>query len=157
MPKLVITRGPSQTVVSRENVPTFGVFAIKNRDGRLGQEYAHIGCNGRAYSVNLETRDLASSENYDKNCVLTGKWEFNTNLVPEHRQTRMTRSQVRPGDVFVVDGKTTRYAAIGSVNKDRDGWLSVPMDRPHNHAIAENGDSRVTVVGSFSMRVTSSK
>lgn len=157
MPKLMITRGPSAVSVTREAVPTFATFAVKNREGRLGQEYAHIGVNGRCYAVNLDSRELASSENRRKNVTLTGKWEFDVTRMPAHRTTRMTRSQVRPGDVFVVDGKATEYAAIGSVNKDRDGWLSVPLMRPQNHAIAENGDSRVTVVGSFKMRVTSSK
>lgn len=157
MPKLVITRGPSQTTVRRADVPTFAAFAVKNRDGRLGVEYLHIGTNGRCYAVNSDTKELASSENRDKKVVLTGKWEFRTVHFDRLTQTRVARSMVRPGEIFVIDGKTTEYAAIGSVNKDRHGWLSVPMDRPQNHAIAESGDNRCTVVGTFTMRLTSSK
>lgn len=155
MPTLMITRGPSATTVRREDVPTFATFAIKNRDGRLGKEYLHVGCNGRAYAVNATTRELASSENYDKSVILTGRWEFD---VTRSNTTRaMRRSQVRPGDVFVVQGNTTEYAAMGAVHKDRTGWLSVPLDRPQNHAIATNGDTNVNVIGSFALRVTSSK
>jgi len=157
MPKLNIVRGPSAISVRRAAVPTFACFAIKNRDGKLGQEYAHIGVNGRCYAVNLDSKELASSENRDKTVTITGKWEPEITRLPAHQQIRMTRSQVRPNDVFVVDGKTTEYMAMGSVNRDRHGWLSVPVGREQNHAIAENGDSRVTVVGSFKMRVTSSK
>ena len=155
--RLTITRGASKTTMKRADVPTFAVFTVPDRDGRARKEYANIGVNGRAYAVNLETRELASSENRDKKVQLTGKWEFVSTKLPTHRTIRMTRDQVRPGDIFVVEGKDTEYAAIGSVNKDRHGWLSIPMSRPQNHAIAENGDSRVTVVGSFTMNVTSTK
>lgn len=153
----MITRGPSATTVRRGAVPTFGVFQVKMRDNRGSVEYLHVGHDGRSYAVNSKTAELASSENRNKDVTLTGKWEFDITNLPAHRQTRVDRRSVRPGEVFVVDGKTTRYAQIGSVNKNRRGWLSIPLDRPQNHAIAENGDSRVTVVGTFAMRVTSSK
>jgi hypothetical protein len=156
LPSLTIVRGPNATSVRRSAVPTFALFAVKNRDGRLGTEYAHIGCNGRAYAVNLDSAELASSENMNKQVTLTGKWAFDVTRLLDGREFEITRSQVRPGDVF-RGPRGTEYAAIGAVNKDRQGWLSVPMNNPDNHAIAENGDTRVTVVGSFKMVVTSTK
>lgn len=158
MPALPITivRGDAAPTMSRGDLPTGAVFSVKGRNGRLGKRYANMGHNGRAYSVNLDTRELASSGNFDTNCTLIGKWEFKVDRTHKRGVTgrQCARSEVRPGEIFVVKGKDTEYAHLGRIEKDLRGWLSIPLARQHNHAVTRNGDSSVEVVGTFELGVT---
>lgn len=150
MPKINITRGAGAKKMRREEVPNGAVFAVANREGRLGVNYAAIGMNGRMYSVNLKTGELASSSNDDKNVTLTGKWSFGLKLSP--RVTRVcVRSEVRPGELFKVHGKEKVYAHMGRITRDHTGWLSIPISNTDNHAFTTNGKSHVDVVGTFEL------
>lgn len=148
-----IVRGAAATHVRRDAVAQGQVFGVPNRAGRCGTQYAAIGANGRHYSVNLSNGVLASSGNPTKNCKLLGKWKFNVTKA-RHLERNTTRSQVRPGEVFVVANGTKEYANMGRITKDHNGWLSIPLANQQNHAYTENGDSKVRVIGIFRMDVT---
>ncbi len=153
-----ISRGTNAVMVARNAVQPGQVFARKKANGRMGHSYAHIGSNGRMYSVNTGTGELSSSENYsDTNMVmLVGAYEYNINRQPLPAVVRSCRrSEVREGEVFHVVGKDTLYAHLGTVEHDLEGFLSVPLARTQNHAVTRNGNSHVQVVGTFSLDVTS--
>ncbi len=155
MPAINIVKGAKATSLRREDVKPGQVFAMRERTGKLGKNYAHIGMNGRMYSVNLTTGELSSSQNDDREVVLTGSFVYNVNRKPAPNVARACRrSEVRSGEVFHVEGKDTLYAHLGTVERDRQGWLSVPLARTENHAIARNGNGHVRVVGTFSLDVT---
>lgn len=155
MPGIQIVRGATATTMPRGDVAQGMVFAVKNRDGRLGTKYAAIGANGRLYSVNLTNGELASSANRNSSITLLGKWKFD---VTKTRYGRTClRREVRPGEVFVVKGGEKEYAHMGRVHRDRQGWLSIPLANQENHAIGENGDGHVKVVGSFRLAVTEAR
>lgn len=139
--------------VTREEVEQGQVFGVVNRDGEVGTHYAAIGANGRLYSVNLTNGALASSDNRSKLCRVLGKWKFRvTKSWAYERNT--TRDEVKPGEVFVVEGGTKEYAHMGKITKDHDGWLSIPLANQQNHAYTENGDSKVKVIGKFRIDVS---
>lgn len=157
---MIITRGSTAPTMPRGDVSQGLVFAYKKRDGRFGKQYAAVGNNGRSYSVTLANGTLASTSNRDSMATIQGKWKFDVNR--EYvRGTRvgatMRRSEVKPGEVFVVTGKTEEYAHLGNIDKDHNGWLSVPLARQHNHAVAKNGESTVTVVATYKLSVTLAK
>lgn len=159
MPNLVtkIARGPSAVVISRKDVQPGQVFARKLANGRMGKNYAHIGSNGRMYSVNVASGELSSSDNYaDANLVtLMGVYEYRINREPLPAVVRACRrSEVREGEVFHVVGKDTLYAHLGEIEHDMEGFLSVPLARTQNHAVTRNANSHVNVVGTFSLEVT---
>lgn len=153
MPAVNITRTNAPSVARRE-VAAGAVFATRDRQGRLGTNYAAIGHNGRWYSVNLATSALASSSNGDKQVVLTGKFKYNiTREAAVVRRCR--RSEVRSGEVFIGSGGSNElYAHVGTVDKARNGFLSLHLNGPMNHAIAENANAMVDVVGSYTLDVT---
>lgn len=150
-----ITRGASAPKMTRGDVQPGQVFAIRDRrTGKLGTNYASIGSNGRAYSVNLKTGEVASADNMDKPVEITGKWEFHINDKPTPSVAReCRRSEVKQGEVFHVNGKKELYAHFGSITRALNGFLSVPLSRTENHAVTRNGNSRVKVVASYKMQV----
>lgn len=158
MPGIIrITRGAAAPKMTRGDVKQGLVFTVKRPDGRTGKKYAAIGANGRMYSVNLDTSELASSGNRNSEVTLIGKWAFDVDRTYKHGTNRvgqqMKRSAVRQGEVFSVKGGAKEYAHVGSITRARNGWLSVPLRNPENHAVSENGDSTVTVVGTFAIKV----
>jgi hypothetical protein len=144
--------------MARSAVTPGQVFAIRGRGGKLGKNYAHVGTNGRMYSVNLEAGELSSSSNNDKNVVITGKYQYKINRKPVPNVVReCRRSEVRSGEVFHVNGHDTLYAHMGTIDHALEGFLSVPLARTENHAITRNGNSRVNVIGTFALDVTLTK
>lgn len=155
MPNIInIVRGATAPVMPRRDVPVHAVFAVKQRDGRLGKNYAAIGHNGRNYSVSMQTGEVASTSNDDRRVQLTGSWAFAVTRRPTYRQVERLRSEVKMGEVFKVRGGTDEYVHLGRIRKDRNGWLSVPLARQQNHAIAENGGTHVVVLADAVMNVT---
>lgn len=158
MPTLVtITRGAAAPKMRRGDVPTKAVFL--SADGK--KKCAALGMNGRAYSVNLDTHELASSANDDAQVTLVGTWDFDVNrqYVRDSRiGQEMNRSDVAPGEMFQLVRGHEEYLHIGRVNKSRNGWLSIPFARQQNHAIADaghgDGTTRVVVTGTFQIKAT---
>lgn len=156
LPSIVnIVKGANAVSVARGDVVPGQIFAMKQKNGKLGIRYAHIGTNGRMYCVNLDTGSLTSGANRTRSVTLTGKYEYMVNRKPAPGVVRSClRSEVRPGEVFHVLGKDTLYAHLGRVSLAREGYLSVPLARTENHAISRTGNSRVNVVGTFTLDVT---
>ncbi len=158
MPTVNILGGAKATTVVRSAILPGQVFAMRDRGGKLGKNYAHIGTNGRMYSVNLETGELSSSSNNDRTVVLTGKYQYKVNRKPTPNVVReCRRSEVRSGEVFHVRGQDTLYAHMGTIDRALAGFLSVPLARTQNHAVTRNGNSRVNVVGTFTIDVELAK
>ena len=158
MPTVNILGGAKATTVTRSAVKPGQVFAMRTRTGKLGKNYAHIGMNGRMYSVNLETGELSSSSNNDRNVVITGKFQYKVNRKPSPNVAReCRRSEVRSGEVFHVRGQDTLYAHMGNISRVLAGFLSVPLARTQNHAITRNGNSHVNVIGTFTLDVELAK
>src|SRR5712691_13420935 len=83
MPGIVnIQKGANATTVQRSAVDPGQVFAMRERSGKLGKNYAHIGTNGKMYSVNLGTGELASSGNETREVALTGSFIYKVNRKP---------------------------------------------------------------------------
>jgi hypothetical protein len=158
MPTVNILGGAKATTVTRSTVKPGQVFAMRTRNGKLGKNYAHIGTNGRMYSVNLETGELTSSGNNDHNVVITGKYQYKVNRKPSPNVVReCRRSEVRSGEVFHVNGKETLYAHMGTISRALAGFLSVPLVRTQNHSVTRNCNSRVNVIGTFTLDVELTK
>lgn len=159
MPVINIQKGVNATTLVRRDVKPGMTFAIRNtRTGKLGKNFGHVGVNsttGRMYSINLETGELASSTRGDSNVVLTGAFKYVVNNKPTPSVEReCRRSEVGSGELFHVEDKDTLYAHLGSIQLDATGWLSVPMARSENHAVTKKANSRVRVVGTFTLDVT---
>lgn len=159
MPGIVTVRsGAAATTMRRDAVVPGQVFAIRGRNGKLGKNYAHVGTNGRMYSVNIETGELSSSSNNDSNVVITGKYQYKVNRKPSPNVAReCRRNEVRSGEVFHVNGHDTLYAHMGAIERALAGFLSVPLARTQNHAVTRNGNSRVNVIGTFTLDVELAK
>lgn len=158
MPGIVrIVRGADAPTLTRGNVAQGMIFSVVNGKNN----YAAIGHNGRMYSLNLATGELASSANENSQVTLRGKWVFNVDRNFRYGVNRVgqltTRSDVRPGEVFRVKDGADDYAHMGRINRDKNGWLSVPLARPTNHAVTTKGDSHVTIVGTFTVDATLTK
>ncbi len=158
VPTINIQKGAKATTVARRDVAPGQVFALKNREGKLGTNYAHVGMNsdtGRMYSVNLKTGELSSSTNGDRQVQLTGTFQYVINNTPAPSVVReCRRSDVKSGEAFHVKGKEVLYAHLGAIALDSNGWLSVPLARTENHGVARKGNSRVNVVATFTMDVS---
>lgn len=151
-----ITRGKTAPTLHRGDVKQGQVFAVVGREGKYGTDYASIGANGRFYSVNLKTGEVASTSNSDSTVGLTGKWEFEINEAPAPSVTReCRRSEVRAGEVFKVKGQSEQlYFHLGTISRAMNGFLSVPLARTENHAVTRNGNSRVQVVATGRIKAT---
>lgn len=158
MPTINISKGVNATTLLRRDVQPGQVFAVKGRDGKLGTNFAHVGMHtdtGRMYSVSLDTGELRSSGRGDKEVVLTGTFQYVINNNPTPSVVReCRRSDVESGEAFHVNGKEVLYAHLGTISREMNGFLSVPLARTENHAVTRNGNSKVNVVATFSMDVT---
>lgn len=157
-----ITRGSAAPKVSREDVKPGQVFSLRRKDGKMGMNYAHIGMNGRLYSINVRTGELASSRNSGKEVVLTGTFKYTLSKVAAPGVVReCRRSEVKSGEYFtpMIDGEASGkvYLHLGRVQLAREGFLSVPLDNTENHAIGKNANGRVSVLGTFVLDTTLSE
>lgn len=149
VPMTLITRGEKAVKLTRADVQPGQLFAYLMK-GKPGKNYASVGSNGRMYSINVATGELASAGNRDREVVLTGTWQFSVNKKPSPSVVReCRRSEVRSGEVFHIRGKDTLYAHIGGISRDHQGWLSVPLARTENHAVAKKGSGHASVVATF--------
>ena len=155
MPNIVtIVRGATAPTMPRGEVHQGMVFQIKGGT----KAYAAIGVNGRAYSLNLATGELASSNTRTSTAVILGKWAFDLDRTYRPGVGRCCqRSEVKVGEIFVPKGKTEEYVHLGRTSKAQDGWLSIPLARQHNHAVSRNGHTMVTVVGNATVKATLSR
>lgn len=152
---LTITRGHAAPTMRRDAVKQGLVFAVKQRGDRLGQNYASVGANGRMYSVNVNSKELASSGNPSKSITITGSWTFKVDRTHRRGVTgrKCRRSEVRAGEIFMVEGGRKEYIHLGRITKDKTGFLSIPLANQENHAVTRNGDSNVEVVATAAMEV----
>ncbi len=152
MPNIVrIVRGTAAPTMPRGDVRQGMAFQIKGGS----KKYAAIGVNGRAYSLNLDTGELASSSNRTALATIIGKWAFSldrTYRAGVGRQCR--RDAVQVGEVFQVKNGRDEYVHLGRTSRAQNGWLSIPLARQHNHAVTVRGDSTVTVVGNATVDYT---
>lgn len=160
MPNIMnITRGATAPTLTRSSVPFGMVFANRKRNGSLGTKYAALGHNGRIYSFNVDSGELASSPtDAGREVVACGRWEFTpVNRTFALNQNRIgmqvRRSEVQPGEVFTVNGKASEYYHVGRIDHDKNGWLSVRLGAT-DHAVTRNGDTNVTIVGTAQVQVT---
>jgi hypothetical protein len=155
MPNIVtIVRGADAPTMPRGDVRQGMVFQVKGGEKR----YAAIGVNGRAYSLNLNTGEMASSNNHNSTAIIIGKWAFDLDRTYRPGVGRQCqRSEVTTGEVFTVKGGQDEYVHLGRTSKAQDGWLSIPLARQHNHAVTRRGDSMVTVVANAKVKATLSR
>lgn len=147
MAKVTLTR--SKVVangIRRDTVKPGQIFQLRKKDGTLGRKlYGALGRNGRLYSLNMESGELAGTGNAAKPVSVVGKFAINTT----HCQNRVTsRDKVASGEIFTVKGGDTSYLALGRLKDGR--WASVNMKNPLNddYAATSKGSSEVTVIGS---------
>jgi hypothetical protein len=174
MPTLNITRGPSAPRVTRGQTTAGQVFRTFRRDGTLGRkEYAAIGENGRSYSVNLATRELAGTAKKDRQVQIIGKWQLKTNMSPALRAganvvelvdgrkfnivRRTTRGDVKGNEVFVALDMTKPTNFYAHVGVRKDGKVLSLNPQNGNHAITNKLSRPVAVIGTYSMDVTLSQ
>ena len=157
MPEVRYEGGSKTAVLTRGQVKPGQVFSIVGRDGKkMAQRYAAIGHNGKAYSINLATGGLASTDNDNSRVAIVGTFTYDVKMNPNGVPVTKLRSQLADGDVFVVRGsKSGRlYAHMGALANPGNRWLSVNLGT-RDHAIATNGGKRVNVTGKLVLNVKS--
>lgn len=132
-------------VVTRNDAGAGVVFTGK--DG--GAVYASLGRNGRGYSVNLTSGELASTGSLGREVTVVGAFAWDIELTPEVDGAKTRRAEVEGGDVF--RGPSGRlYVHIGDTSDGR--LISAILDGSGNHAVKSAGTTqRTTVVGSATM------
>lgn len=149
MPALSVNRQagklPNKT---RGSVSAGEVFSVYNRAGQLGRKaYAALGKNGRLYSVNIESKELASTANSKSTVAIVGKFKYTAKLSPSGVLRTCRRSEVREGEIFQVgDEPKTLYLHMGFRSSDNK-LMSVNLVSG-DVASTANGGSTVHVVGS---------
>jgi hypothetical protein len=153
-----ITRGAEAPSMVRSDVKPGQVFATKKRDGKLGTLYAHIGTNGRMYSVKVLSGELASSSDPRSKVTLAGTFKYVLSKKAAPGVVReCRRSEVKSGEFFSPMGSDLTYLHIGAVSLARNGFLSVPLHNTENHSIGKNPNGRVRVLGTFTLDTSLTK
>lgn len=131
--------------IARGTVKPGQLFQLVKKDGSLGRTiYGALGNNGRNYSVNMTSGQLASTAKPQKKVSVVGKFAVGVTYCGN---VATTRGAVTSGDIFKVKGKDTAYLALGRLTDGR--WASLNMNDPLNedYAVTSNGKSHVTVIG----------
>jgi hypothetical protein len=174
MPNLNITRGPTAPRLTRGHVTAGQVFRTFKRDGSLGRkEYAAIGENGRSYSVNLASRELAGTAKKDRQVQVIGKWQMKETLSRALRDgtdvvkladgsrlkavRRTTRGDVKGNELFVAADMSAASTVYAHVGTRKDGKVLSLNTKNGNHAITSKLSRPVVVVGTYQMDVTLSQ
>lgn len=144
MPQIRIERGAAQPTLPRSQVAFGQVFSVVNNGRTAGKQYAHLGSNGKMYSVNLATKELASSKNGRSTVKLIGKFVVKTTVGGEKRKT--TRGEVLDGELFTkVTEPGALYLHMG--RKASGDYISLNLVT-QDIASTDNGRGDVVVVGS---------
>jgi hypothetical protein len=169
MPQVNITRGASAPRKTRGQISAGVVFQTFLRNGVLGRkQYAAIGENGRSYSVNIATKELAGTAKKDRQVQIVGKWEMKSTLnvalragpnvitlpggVKANVVRRCARSAVKGNELFVATD-TTPTSVYAHVGVRKDGKLLSLNTSNGNHAITNKLSREVAVVGTYQMDV----
>lgn len=149
--KTKLTKSTIQTV-SRRDVKPGQVFRKQLRDGAIGDNvYAALPHNGKNFSINLNTGNIASSVKHDAPCKIVGSYELNISLTPNQLK-ETTRSEVKTNEVFRVKGGDTLYLNLGMIDNHKR-YISLPVHAKfdNNYAVTENGNSAVVLVGTYNI------
>lgn len=143
MPEITLNRGSATLpTVARDAIVAGQIFRTQN--GR--KLYAHLGSNGKMFSLNLNSKELASSRSKNKKVVLVGKFTYETSRAPG-KGAATTRGAVKDGELFTVGAEPgALYAHIG--RKGTGEMLSVNLVSG-DIASTTNTRSAVNVVGTF--------
>lgn len=145
--------------VARQDV-TFGqVFRRYNNDGTLGdKKYGAIGKNGRFYSINLVTGEVAAADDGSMRVKVVGSYVTNIKRWAASKTVAGTRARLHDEAVFRVKGGKKLYANLGRLNDGRyigintqsADYALAPLVAGHG----DKGNKRVEQVGTFSIDVT---
>lgn len=146
MPVKITRDGGKLPAKTRGEVKPGEVFQVLDKQGRAQRgRYAHLGTNGKKYSVNLGNGNMASTKNAKSRVTIVGKFDYDVKRYPQAQVRNTTRDAVRDNEVFVVgDDPAAMYL---HVDRKRDGsWFSVNLVSG-DVASTPNGRSNVRVVG----------
>lgn len=155
MTNVIRVRRETAPVMTRAQVKPGQVFSIKKRDGSWSKtKYACLDNNGRFYSLRITPEGdmlLAATDNGGSSVKLTGKWELKATILRNGARSTTTRSRVTDGQLYAVKGGKKTYAHVGKLNSGKFFSLVLNSD---NHATTRNANSRVTIVGDYTIDVT---
>jgi hypothetical protein len=138
--------------IARNRVRPGQVFSIVKRDGTLGtKKFAAVGSNGKLYSLNLATGELASTKKPSRLVSVVGR--FVVRAAPSYTAKATTRGLVKSGQMFTVKGGSTRYLHLG---KTADGFVAINMASPldDDYTVGRDAAKHVAVVGEAEFVVT---
>lgn len=135
----------------RSAVKAGQAFRLVKRDGSMGEQtYGAISSNGKFYSINFATGELASSRNGDKTVKVVGSFRIATNMFLNGQRRPTTRGRVKDNELFVVKGKNTVYANLGMTAERKHIALNLGNE---NHAVTTNSAKNVVVLGTYTIQV----
>lgn len=143
-------------VGTRRDMVKYGqTFKIVKKDGTLGDNtYGVISQNGKFYSINLDTGELASTRNGAKPVKVTGKYTIKISMLQNGDRRPSTRGRLRDNELFVVKGGKSVYANLGVTAERKHIALNLGNE---NHAVTTNSGKNVVVVGTYTIEVNALK
>lgn len=130
----------------------FRVYTNTSGAGSLGSAlYGAVGKNGKLYSMNMSSGEVASTANPETRVKVVGSYKLIQTLdaVRNHRNT--VRAGMTTDDLFKVKGGKKLYANLGRLNDGRFIAINV---QSRDHAVTKLNDWRagnknVTKVGTY--------
>lgn len=148
----VITGMQRAAVGTRRDAVSAGqVFRLVKQDGTLGDKtYGAISRNGKHYSINLVSGELASTRSGDKRVKVVGSFKINQQMLLNGQRRQTTRGQVKDNEMFVVKGGRNVYANLGTTAERK--FISLNLGN-ENHAVTTKAAKRVVVIGTYTIQV----
>ena len=150
MPAVTVSRKNNTTPKVRRNQVTTGQVFAKIIKGDVSRKlYAALGSNGKHYSVNLQTGELASTTKETSQVAVVGTFKAKITRELDRSQYRQRlRNEVRNGELFMVKGDSSNKI-YGHLGRLRDGkHMSFNMGSK-DVASTQNGRSTVYVIGEY--------
>lgn len=142
--------------IRRDAVKPSQVFqkVVDAKTGKLGNKlYGAIGRNGKLFSLDLESGELASTSKGASLVVVVGKFVIQTKDYALADQRRTTREQVATNEVFKVKGGSEKYANMGTLTDGRDASLNLADPFNDNYAVNNGRDNKnVIVLGTYEVK-----
>lgn len=135
--------------VARSSVTWGQVFRRYNADGTLGDKtYAAVGKNGRFYSINLSSADVAAADDGEARVKVVGSWDLTVKVGAKSANTNTRRDRVNDESIYKVKGGAKMYANLGKL---RDGRFISLNVQSQDYALGGKGAKNVTVTGSYEL------
>lgn len=134
--------------LTRKDAKPGDIFVVRGKTVK----YAAVGQNGKLYSINLTTGEVASTANPNSHIDIVGHYTVGLTLWPAAKHFATTRNQIAPNQLF-ISGKYSPppytdkalYMSLGTLDNGQGISLNVGS---RDHALCSiNSNGPVIVVG----------